>query len=120
MTDGDRLDDNAGAIPDNREFNVVSASDITFWVKEDLAEAITETATKKIIATARTEAMGHGFVLRPGDNAVSIVSLGHITFTDPITVSAGSTFAWIMRCPNFRNIVIRTSVANTIIRLLVV
>ena len=108
--DDSRAEINDGRDWENYEFDIASASDVTV----NIAGTGTENAATKYLNKGN---LGTGFVLRPGGN-VSVVSIGTKTFRSPISIStAGMTVSKHLR--DFNSIVIRTTVANTHIKLLI-
>lgn len=106
----DRAEYNDGRDGENIIFNAATTDDVTI----NIPSAGTETATTKYLNKG---SLGTGFTLRPSA-AVGIVQIGQKTYRNPITVSTAG-FSWNKHLRDFSVIVIRPTVANTLIELLV-
>jgi hypothetical protein len=95
---------------ENIEFLATSVGDYTFYI----AGSGTETETTKYLNKG---SLGTGFVLRP-DNPVTIVQVNNKVFRNPITVSTAG-FSVSKHVPDIHTLKIRTTVANTLIKLLI-
>lgn len=103
----------------NKEVTIATASTVTFHI----TSSGTDDATNYYLNKGQD---GHGFVLRPSDNVeITSIQAGRTTYAngeilqgDPISVSTAG-FSVVRRMPPFIKITIRTLVANTNVKLLV-
>jgi len=98
-------------IGDNKEFTVTAISDVTLYFN----------ATTSASDTATARYFDHGalvkaFAFRP-NQTIQIVSINGLTMTDPITIVKDSVYAEKLDTPSVFKMVVRTTVANTHIRL---
>lgn len=106
----DRAEYNEGRDGENIIINAATTDDITIYI----SGSGTETATTKYL---NKTGLATGFTLRPSA-AVGIVQIGQKVYRNPITVSTAG-LSWNKHLRDFSVIVIRPTVANTLIELLV-
>jgi hypothetical protein len=100
-------------IGDNKEFAVASISDVTIYFGHPTNTSADDTATVKYIDSPHAV---KSFCLRP-DQTVQIVSMNGVTFTDPYTAVKDKGITEKLDAPILSYMVIRTTVANTNIKL---
>ena len=108
----DKYADNETGEGQNKEWTVPTASDVTI----ECEDSGTDTDTTKYLNIGR---YGQGFVIRPSNNAISIVSIDARTYIDPISIPPGGTYQRRQIQP-FKQIVLRTTNENKFIRLEIV
>jgi len=106
-------------IGDNKEFGVAAISDVTVYFHTNAGT--TSASDTAIVKYFDNNAPRRQFAIRP-DQAIQIVSINDVTFTDPITIYDNTTYSetegnddhnydYIMK------MVIRTTVVNTNIKI---
>ena len=108
------MSDDALFVGNNMEFTVADISDVTIYV----AQIGNDTDNAKYPSTSDTKqtASARKFTLR-ANQTIQILGMNAITFKDPVTVIINT--AWTERFNNtiLSKMVIRTTVANTTIRI---
>lgn len=99
-------------IGDNKEFTVTAVSDVTVYFNDTYTSA-NDTATEKYFNNG---SLVKAFTFRP-NQTIQIVSLNGVTLTDPITIFINTVYTEKYDVPTVFKMVIRTTVADTHIRL---
>ena len=102
-------------IGDNKEFKVVALSDVTIYITGNNTSA-NDTATAKYYDNTPGGGGAKAFVLRT-DQFLQILSMNGVTFTDGYSVIKNGSITEKMDAPFLFKMVIRTTVANTNIKL---
>ena len=95
---------------DNIEFTAVTPGDYTIFFNQ----TGTDTEFLKYPKTDN-ETRGRKFALRTDQNA-HIPTVGETTFTNPITVTKNKLHTEKRRAPSLSHIIVRTSTANTAVK----
>ncbi len=104
-------------IGDNKEIGIAAISDVTFHFGLSGFTSANDTATDKYFDNTPGDINSvKGFFLR-SDQTVQIVSMNEIVFTDPITVVINKGHKETFQMPQISKMKIRTTVANTNIKL---
>ena len=106
----DRAEHNDSRDGENIIFNAATTDDVTI----NIPNSGTETSITKYLNKG---SLGTGFTLRPSAT-VGIVQIGQKVYRNPITVSTAG-FSWNKHLRDFSVIVLRPTVAATLIELLV-
>ena len=109
MTEGGSIE----TVGDNKEFSVIAISDVTVYFGDNANTSANDTATNKYFDTWGTV---KSYQIR-SDQTVQIISINGVTMTDPITCVADKGIIEKYDVPTVFKMVIRTSVANTNIKI---
>ena len=107
---------------ENKEFGVATISDVTIHINDSSKTSADDTATDKYLDNQLTESStamcgsGTAFFLR-ADQTIQIVGINKITFTDPITVVIDKGHREEFNVRILEQIIIRTTVVNTNIKI---
>ena len=105
---------------DNKEFGVAAISDVTVYV-DSTNTSTNDTATAKYFDNNLSDSGAGQDEARAisirSDQTIQIVSMNDTTFTDPITIIADKGHRETFDRHWLRKLVIRTTVANTNIRI---
>ena len=99
-------------IGDNKEFTVTDISDVTVYFNNENTSA-NDTATERYLDNG---SLVKSITFRP-NQTIHIVSINGVTMTDPISIFINSVYTEKYDTPTIFKMVIRTTVANTHVRL---
>jgi len=99
-------------IGDNKEFTITSISDVTLYFNSTQTSA-DDTETERYFDNGSCV---KSFTIRP-NQTIQIVSINGVTLTDPITIFINTVYTEKLDTPTIFKMVIRTTVANTHIRM---
>lgn len=99
-------------VGDNKEFTVLAISDVTIYFN-DISTSSDDTVTTKYFDNGSSI---KAFTFRP-NKTIQIVSINGVTMTDPTTIFINTVYTEKFDVSNITQMVIRTTVANTHVRL---
>lgn len=101
---------------DNKEFYVHSISDVTVYIKRTGYTSANDTETEKYFNNSMTPIASASKINIRNNQTIKIVSMNGVNFTDPITVIINKGHTEKFDSPIIYKFVIRTTVADTLIR----
>ena len=105
---------NYESVGDNREVTIPTAgTTVVFYIQSDSTQA-DDTTTAKYFDELTTA--GHKIAIRV-NQTVNILGMNGTTFTDPITIAKDSSYTETDSGIGYTQLTIRTTVANTLIRM---
>ncbi len=102
---------------ENKEFYVADISDVTVYIGKSGYTSANDTATEKYFNNAMSPIPSASKISIRSDQTVQIVSMNAVIFTDPVTVIINKGHTELFDTPMIYKLVLRTTVANTLIRL---
>ncbi|KKN53830.1 hypothetical protein LCGC14_0598560 [marine sediment metagenome] len=107
---------------ENKEFAVASISDVTIYIDNTANTSANDTATEKYFDTQLNSVTPGAFTRARAfflwaDQTIKIVSMNGKEFTDPITVTINKGISENFDYPLLRQMKIRTTVADTNVKL---
>ena len=103
-------------IGENKEFTVVSISDVTVYFNGGSTGTNTSANDTETAKYFDTQGLVKAFTFRP-NQTIQIVSMNGVTLTNPISIFINTVYTEKFDVSTVFKLVVRTTVANTHIRL---
>ena len=107
-------DENEG---DNKEFAVADISDVTIHIGLSGFTSENDTATDKYFDNRMSPIPSARLIFIRNDETIQLVSMNAVIFTDPVTIIVDKGHKETFGAPIINKFVLRTTVANTAIKI---